>query len=171
MRDMQALGVTYVIVPWLGEAERNLAGYQKLGGELKQWAAQAPAGIRVGYHNHDFEFAKVDGDRTGLDVLAETAGPQVDLELDIFWAVKAGQDPLAVARRHPNRIKLVHAKDAGPAPERKMTDVGAGTIDFKGILTELKAGGLQWAMVEHDDPTDALATARAGLTHLTSLKL
>lgn len=171
MRDMQTIGVTYVIVPWIGDAERSLAGYQKLGGELKQWAAQAPAGIRVGYHNHDFEFAMVEGSRTGLDVLAEASGPDVVLELDLFWTVKAAQDPLAFARRHPGRVKLVHAKDAGPAPERKMMDVGAGTIDFRGILTQLKTDGLQWAFVEHDEPTDALATARAGLTHLTSLEL
>jgi sugar phosphate isomerase/epimerase len=170
-RDAQVLGVEWVIIPWLDTAERNLAGYRKVGGELKQCAAQAPAGVRVGYHNHEFEFAKVDGERTGMDVLAEASGPQVGLELDLFWTVKAGHEPLAFAKRHPNRVMLVHAKDAGPAPERKMTDVGAGTIDFRGILTELKAGGLKWAFVEHDEPTDALATVRAGLTHLTSLKL
>ena len=83
----------------------------------------------------------------------------------------AGQDPLAIARAHPGLIRLAHAKDAGPAPKHEMVDVGKGTIDFRNVLTQLKAGGLQYAFVEHDNPKDAIATAKASLAHLDSLKL
>lgn len=172
LADARLFGAQWVVCPWMDEKERTAEGYKRVGQALAK-AADAWKGENVGvaYHNHDFEFKTVDGGKTGLDTLFEAAGPDVKAELDIYWAVKAGQDPLAFARAHPNLVTLVHAKDAGPAPDHTMMDVGKGTIDFRTILPQLKAGGLQYAFVEHDQPTDAIATARAGLSHLQSLKL
>ena len=172
LADAKLFGTQWVVCPWMDEKERTAEGYKRVGQALAK-AADAWKGENVGvaYHNHDFEFKTVEGGRTGLDVLFEAAGPNVKAELDIYWAVKAGQDPLAFAQAHPNLVTLVHAKDAGPAPKHEMMDVGKGTIDFRTILPQLKSGGLQYAFVEHDQPTDAIATARGGLAHLQSLKL
>jgi sugar phosphate isomerase/epimerase len=83
--------------------------------------------------------------------------------------VKAGQDPLAIMQRWPNRIVAVHVKDAGPAPERRMTDVGAGTIDFKTILATGRTQGLRHWFIEHDNPTDPLASITASAAALKKL--
>lgn len=171
MEEANLLGATYIVCPWLDEAERTEAGYQKVGQDLSKLAEQWTGnGRTVAYHNHDFEFLRV-GNKAGWEVLYDAASPAVKAELDLFWAVKAGQDALTIADRYPGRIVLVHAKDAGPPPERTMTDVGAGTIPFATILPALKTQGLAYAFVEHDNPADPLATVKAGLTHLNGLKV
>jgi sugar phosphate isomerase/epimerase len=172
LADAKLFGAQWVVCPWMDEKERTAEGYKRVGQALatvaEQWKGE---NVGVAYHNHDFEFKQVDGGKTGYDTLFEAAGPNVKSELDIYWATFAGQDPLAIARAHPGRITLAHAKDAGPAPKHEMVDVGKGTIDFRTVLTQLKAGGLQYAFVEHDNPKDAIATAKASLAHLDSLKL
>ena len=172
LADAKLFGAQWVVCPWMDEKERTAEGYKRVGQALAkvadQWKGES---VGVAYHNHDFEFLDVGGRKSGFETLFEAAGPDVKSELDLYWAVKAGQDPLAIARVMPGRIRLVHAKDAGPAPERRMMDVGKGTIDFKAILGALKNEGLQYAFVEHDNPADAVATAKAGLAHLNSLAL
>lgn len=170
LADAKLFGAQWVVCPWLDPKERTSEGFRSTGQLLAQLASQWKGeNIGVAYHNHDFEFTPLADGKTGYDTLFAAAGPDVKSELDLYWAVFAGQDPLAIARTHPGRITLAHAKDAGPAPEHKMMDVGKGTIDFRTILTQLKAGGLQYAFVEHDQPADAIATAKASLAHLDSL--
>jgi sugar phosphate isomerase/epimerase len=152
-----------LIVAWLPPALRD---------SLDAWRAMADRfndlGRRLGernlhfaYHNHDFEFAPLEG-RVPYEVLLERADPAlVGLELDLYWATKAGHDPLALVRAHPGRFPLVHVKDASPAPERRQVDVGAGTIDFAAIFA---AGeGIRHAFIEHDQPADPWAFATASL--------
>lgn len=171
MDDAALMGATYIVCPWLEEKDRNPDSYRQVAGDLSKLAEQWTGnGRTVAYHNHDFEFKPV-GNTTGYDILFGAASPAVKSELDIYWTVKAGQDPLTVASQHPNRIVLAHAKDAGPAPERTMMDVGKGVIPFQTILPALKAQGLTYAFVEHDNPTDALATVRSSLAHLKSLNV
>jgi sugar phosphate isomerase/epimerase len=172
LADAKLFGAQWVVDPWMEEKDRNAAGYRAAGEALaKVAAAWKNEGVRVAYHNHDFEFKTVEGGKTGYDLLFEAAGPDVKSELDLYWTVFAGQDPLAIAAAHPGRVALAHAKDAGPAPDRKIVDVGTGSIDFKSVLTQLKAGGLQYAFVEHDNSKDPIASAKAGLAHLDSLKV
>ena len=91
-------------------------------------------GLRLAYHNHDFEFAKT-ATGTGLDALIAGTDPKlVHFEMDIYWVVKGGADPLALIARYPHRFPLMHAKDATVAPERAMADVGSGTINFAKIF-------------------------------------
>ena len=171
MEEANVLGARYIVCPWLEEKDRNADSYKQVGADLSKLAESWTGdGRTVAYHNHDFEFRPA-GNKAGWEVLFDAASPAVKAELDIYWAVKAAQDPLAIARAYPGRIVLAHAKDAGPAPERTMTDVGKGTIPFQTILPALKAQGLAYAFVEHDNPTDPMATVRAGLDHLKSLNV
>ena len=166
-----AMGHAMVIVPFVGNEYRgSRAAWQRLAARLTTGAQRAKAaGLRFGYHNHDFEFAPVEG-TTGFDILTTETDPTlVALELDLYWAVKAGQDPLALFARWPGRIHCCHVKDAGPAPERQMRDVGAGTIDFRTLLARGRAAGLQHWFIEHDNPADPLASVRASAAHLATL--
>ena len=165
------MGHAMVIVPYVGNEFRgSRAAWQRLAARLTEGATRAKAaGLRFGYHNHDFEFTPVDG-TTGFDILTTETDPRlVELELDLYWTVKAGHDPLALFARWPGRIHCCHVKDAGPAPQREMRDVGAGTIDFRTILAAGRAAGLQHWFIEHDNPAEPLASVRASAAHLATL--
>lgn len=167
----KAMGQKWVIVPSIGREYRGADGFKKLAERLNSGGELAKkAGLRMGYHNHDFEFAALPEGGTGYDVLLKHADPSlVDFELDLYWAVKAGQDPLAMIAAHPKRFVCCHVKDAGPAPELKMMDVGTGTIDFKTILAAGRKAGLKHWYIEHDNPTDDLASIKASAAVLKKL--
>ena len=159
----KGVGHDIVIVPFVGPMYRGTRdNWMKLAERLNTGAQQAKAvGLQFAYHNHDFEFAPV-GDTTGYDILtANTDASLVKLELDMYWAVKAGRDPLEIMTAHKGRVICCHVKDASAAPERKMLDVGAGTIDFKTLLAKGRALGLKHWFIEHDQPADPLASIRA----------
>ena len=165
------MGHAMVIVPYVGNEFRgSRAAWQRLAARLTEGATRAKAaGLRFGYHNHDFEFTPVDR-TTGFDIHTTETDPRlVELELDLYWTVKAGHDPLALFARWPGRIHCCHVKDAGPAPQREMRDVGAGTIDFRTILAAGRAAGLQHWFIEHDNPAEPLASVRASAAHLKAL--
>lgn len=159
----KGMGHEIVIVPFVGNNYRGTRdNWMRLADRLNTGASQAKAaGLQFAYHNHDFEFAPV-GDTTGYDILtSNTDASLVKLELDLYWAVKAGRDPLDIMTTHKGRVICCHVKDASAAPERKMLDVGAGTIDFKMLLDKGRKLGLKHWFIEHDQPVDALASVRA----------
>ena len=167
--DAKSIGHQWAVLPWLDPAIRK--DWSQLAGRFNALAALAKkAGLRFAYHNHDFEFAVV-GEGTALDVLlAKTDPTLVDFEMDLYWVVKGGGDPLDLFRRHPHRFPLMHAKDATVAPERKMADVGSGTIDFKKIFAQQKRSGMKHVYVERDDATDPMQSATNSYRHLSALK-
>lgn len=166
----EAMGHRTLIVAWTPPNQRGADDVKRLGALLSAAGRSAArAGIRTGYHNHDFEFTRL-GDRTLLDLLLDASDPAVvDLELDCYWAFKAGHDPLAMLRRHPDRIALLHLKDSAGPPTHRMVDVGAGVIDWRAVLDEATARRVRHVFVEHDEPADAWASASAGLGHLRAL--
>ena len=165
------IGHEFVVVPWLAEARRKtIDDYKRLAESLNRLASAAKEkGLRVGYHNHDFEFVPIGGQVPFDTLLAETDPSLVAIELDLYWATKAGHDPLQLFERHRGRFPLVHVKDSAGAPDHRMVDVGKGTIDFARIFT---AGGaaLQHRFVEHDNPGDAFASITASYEHLAKLQ-
>ncbi|MEZ4455844.1 MAG: sugar phosphate isomerase/epimerase [Gemmatimonadales bacterium] len=164
------IGHRYLVLAWIPAANRaSLATYRAVGALLNR-AGEAAArhGIRVAYHNHDFEFAPLDGG-VGYDALIASLDPAlVSLELDLYWMTKAGRQPLDYFARLPGRFPMVHVKDMGPKGE--MRDVGAGTIDFAAIFRQREQAGIKHFFVEHDEPGDALASARASAKYLTALR-
>ena len=159
----KAMEHNWVIVPWLApEARKTADDWKRTADRLNSGALMAErAGLNFGYHNHDFEFAPVEG-TTGYEILMSRTDPKlVDFELDIYWAVRAGQDPLAMLARWPGRYTCCHVKDAGPPPERTMMDVGAGTIPFSEIIERGRPAGLRHWFIEHDNPADPIASVRA----------
>lgn len=167
--DAAAAGHDALIVPSLPRDVRAaLDGYRRVADAFNRAAEAAlPAGIAFGYHNHDFEFAPIDGTRP-YDVLVEATDPAlVFLELDVFWTVKGGADPIAYMTGTGGRVRMIHAKDM--AADGTMVDVGAGTLDFARILEVGAATGLAHVFVEHDEPASAFDTARAGFAHLAPL--
>ena len=169
----KTIGHEYLIVPWLAEeSRRTLDDYKRLGEALTRAAEQArPAGIRVGYHNHDFEFQPIDG-RIPYDVLLEsTDAALVPMELDLYWITKTGNDPVAYFMKYPGRFHLVHVKDSAGAPAHTMTDVGRGAINWKGLFAHRAHAGIRHYFVEHDNPADPFASIETSYRYLSRLQV
>lgn len=170
--DARALGIRYVVCPWLPPDRRgNAAGYRSLAGTLSQVGHRCrAAGLQLCYHNHDFEFQEFDG-RTGLEILFDSVdGDLVRSELDVYWAAYAGHDPVEWLRRLGGRVPLVHLKDMTSGEPRTFAEVGHGALDFPAILQECDRSGADWLIVEQDRCAGPpLESARLSLEYLRSL--
>ena len=166
-----AIGHRWVIVAWLDEPLRRTPDdWKRLADRFNHLGRLSRrAGLRFAHHTYDSEFTPQRGTTMFTTLLQRTDPAVVDFELDVYWAVKGAADPLALIRRNPGRFPLLHLKDATAAPERRMVDVGAGTIDWVAILAADRAT-LEHAFVEHDEPADALASARASYSYLSRLR-
>lgn len=169
-----ARGHRYVTIPWLPENMRGAAdGWRRVAAEFNRAGERAKArGLTFAYHNHDFEFNRVEGIVPFDLLLAETDPAFVQYEMDVYWVTKAGGDPLEYIRRHPDRFSMLHIKDSAGPPDHRMVNVGAGTIDFGAImrLDASQRGTIRHVFVEHDNPTDPFAFAKQSIDHLSRLE-
>ena len=126
------------------------------------------AGFRFAFHNHN-DIVRKTGDVLPIDILMHETDPAlVSYEMDIYWAVNGGADPLQLLAAYPGRFSMFHAKDSMGPPDHKMADVGAGVIDFKTIFAHGK--GIEHYFVEHDSPPDPMASAAASYKYLANLE-
>jgi len=158
----KAIGHRYIICPYLDASERKSLEQYKQHAALFNKAGEAckKAGIQFGYHNHDFEFAALDGKLPYDLLLTETDKNLVKMELDLYWVVKAKQDPIAWIDKNPGRFAAFHVKDMDATPKAFFTEVGRGTIKFKEIFAKSKKAGVNLFIVEQDQcpgsPFDSL---------------
>ena len=170
-----------------GASPQTVAGVRRTLEQYEQVAAAAkPYGIRVIVHNHTEEFERLPDGRTPFDLmLAELDPTMVALELDIGWAVVAGQDPTALFERHRGRFPLWHVKDMaeltvarsyptmhGRQRAARIVPLGQGSIDYAPIFAKASVAGLQHYFVEQDTAPasgDSLAAARTSFEALRRL--
>lgn len=172
--DALQRGHRYLTIPWVSpQAHTTVDSWRTVAERLTQAGRAARArGLRVAYHNHDFELAPV-GDTRPLDILLAHTDPDVvEFQLDIYWTVKAGADPMEYMRRHPGRFTMFHVKDSSGPPAHAQVTVGAGVIDFAAILRlgANQAPPVAHAFVEHDQPADPIGFARDSFRHLRNLE-
>ncbi|MGK6341597.1 sugar phosphate isomerase/epimerase family protein [Chryseobacterium sp. DT-3] len=151
VEDLHFIGSKYMVCSYLFPEERTVENYKKLpelfekSGEISQ-----KAGIQFAYHNHDFEFEKLENDKSVYDfILENTSSDLVKMELDLYWISKAGLDPLAYFEKYPGRFPLWHVKDM-KAGTKDFTEIGNGTINFKKIFSAKEKAGLQYWFLEQD---------------------
>lgn len=179
MADSHAeLGVKYCIKPWIEEVDRNIESYKKMIADCNEVGKiTKSAGIQFGYHNHNFEFVNINGIVPYYDIfLTEMDADLITMELDLFWASKAGQDPIAMFQKYPGRFKLLHLKDMLTKQEPfyavikdDICSVGAGVIDFKKILESKEIAGTKYLFVEDDNqgngkPFEGIETSIKNIT-------
>jgi len=168
----KAIGHEYIVMPWIPAERRKTLDDWKSVAQVFNRAGQMAhdAGIQFAYHNHDFEFPKLEG-QVPYDLLLQSTDPKlVQLEIDLYWITKAGQDPLTYFARWPGRVPLVHVKDSAGAPEHRMVDVGQGKIDWKGIFAKKDQAGIKHAFVEHDQPPQPFEDIAASYKYLSQLE-
>jgi sugar phosphate isomerase/epimerase len=158
------IGCPSIILPWLSNEWRTREGLQALAPRLNAIGQRCQEyGITFGYHNHDFEFTRVNGNYLFEYLLQATNPSLVKIELDVYWAAYAGVDPVEFLQTHADRIALIHLKDM--AADRSMTEVGKGILDMRRICEFAQARGL-WGIVEHDHPQiPSLESARISLEY------
>ncbi|MEP7377882.1 MAG: sugar phosphate isomerase/epimerase [Chitinophagaceae bacterium] len=150
--DAAEAGIKYMVCAYLSADERKgLDHYKYIAEQLNKAAERCKkSGIQLCYHNHDFEFEKQDG-QFPYDILLDNTDKElVKMEMDIYWIFKAGQDPIDLFNKHPNRFPLWHIKDMDSTPQKAFTEVGNGTIDFKKIFGHADKAGLKYFFVEQD---------------------
>lgn len=118
--------------------------------------AAKKAGITLAYHNHDREFKSVEDMIPYEYFLSQTSDKVMKMELDLAWCMKGGADPVELFKKHPGRFPLWHVKDIDK--DGKIQPVGKGILDFKPIFEAATKAGLKHIFVEHDFPTDAVAS-------------
>jgi sugar phosphate isomerase/epimerase len=119
-------------------------------------------GLKLAYHNHAMEFARVDQERV-YDVIRSRA-PGLSFELDPYWAQYGGMNPERWVRNLGEKLIALHLKDFGIASKHGeapfMAEVGQGNLDFRALIADAERGGCQWFIVEQDltpgDPFDSL---------------
>jgi sugar phosphate isomerase/epimerase len=162
IEEMTALGCTHAVVPWLAQEWRGAERMAELGDRFNAWGVRCrEAGIRFGYHNHDFELEPV-GDGLLLDLMIEATDPSlVDIQIDFYFTAAAGVDGAALVRRLAGRVPTLHMKDLAPGPELNNLAVGAGLIDWEPILAAAKGAGTEWYIVEQESqPLDLARSLR-----------
>ena len=170
-----AIGCRFVAIPWLEDKDRpGHPGFEKMIQDAAILGAYAKKlGMQLAYHNHDFEFDKVDG-KYALDVIYETIPADLLLaELDTCWVNVGGADPVAYVRKYAGRVDIIHLKDfAGKKSENMYALIGVndgkkedtvGDFEFRplgqglqnmpAILKAAEESGTEWAVVEIDSPS------------------
>jgi len=150
IEDIHAIGAKYMVCAFLFPNERTPEVYKSLPAMLeKAGNATKAADIQFAYHNHDFEFQKLDDTLVMDHIINKTSPELVKIELDLYWISKAGYDPVAYFEKYPGRFPLWHVKDM-EAGTKAITEVGNGTIDFDRIFASRKKAGLKYWFVEQD---------------------
>ena len=173
-------GITYALMAYIDPKLRGKAAadYQKFGDRMNHVAQRAKkAGLSFGYHNHAFEFGKLDDGTRPIDTMLKTFDPAlVRLEVDVFWVSVAGNDPAAFITELGKRVMLVHMKDKAKdtpvqfnenVPKPTFVEVGTGAVDMPAVLKAAQAAGVEHFFVEQDQSPDPLASLKKSYEYLS----
>jgi len=187
----ETIGVKFIVVPYLHENyragnpdfEQVVPGLKAIGRKVRE------KGMILGYHNHDFEFEKVNGEYV-LDYIYREVEPELlQTELDTCWVNVGGENPAEYIKKYAGRTPIVHLKDFVGNKSRNMyalidmdeeenkqidgpfdyRPVGMGKQDFPAIVAAADAGGAEWYVVEQDKPSmglNALECAKVSVDYL-----
>lgn len=171
MADVKLAGFKYFVVPVppMGMFEVNRetmtmgmnGTVEELADILNTLGIKAKkAGLKLLYHNHDFEFKKNENGIVPIDYLLENLDPKyVNFQMDLYWVTKAGANPIAYFNKYPKRFKIWHVKDMDD--KGRFAPVGKGTINFQNILENKSLSGMKYYMVEQDMTFDGLKPLEA----------
>lgn len=158
-------GLKYLILPsFMGRPDKTIDDYKAVAREMNQIGEiTRKSGIKFGYHNHNHEFKPIDGKLPYDILLAETDPALVAFEMDIYWVVKGGLDPLIYFDKYPGRFELWHVKDMSNDGETCI--VGNGHIRFKDMLKHAKKAGLKNMVYEQEHYSEGTPMFCAGQSY------
>ncbi len=182
--EAKLLGASYIVVAWVPHPETgfDVAQARVAIANFNKWGAACKAqGLSFGFHTHGYEFKPLADGTSAFDVMMKESDPAlVFCEMDVFWVVQAGIDPVALLKRYPGRFTAFHIKDmrkgaptglyAGHAPASDNVIVGTGIMDWKGIVGAGKAAGIKYYFIE-DETDDPMHNIPPSIAFLATLGL
>ena len=176
------MGLKHLVFGYIGQGSRETSEQMKQIAMNTNEAAKkaADAGLQMCYHNHSFEFKKIDGDTTGYDIFVEEFDNDlVKFELDVFWVKVGGLDPLEEMKKLDGRISQVHLKDVkkgtgviydeGKVPKDAFKECGNGTIDMGEVMKLAAEVGAVNCHVEQDQSPDPIVSIGESIDYLNGL--
>jgi sugar phosphate isomerase/epimerase len=146
------LGITTVIDPFIpADRWQSAEDIQATATALNAAAKKgAEYGIRVGYHNHQWELESIIEGRTALEYFADLLDPELVLEVDTYWVAVGGQDPVEILTKLGDRVKFIHIKDGPLTTDTKAQQpAGQGQVPVLEVIAAAKS--LEVGVVEFDD--------------------
>ena len=146
------LGNPRIVIPYLSDDRRQgVDGYKKTAETLNSLGDTLRAqGLTLAYHNHAFEFEPLEGGQIGMDILLDNTDPQlVKAEVDTYWVLVGGQDPVAFIQKHKGRVPLLHLKDRDTT-DGSFAEVGTGDLPLDALIAAAPEVGAEWLIVEQD---------------------
>lgn len=167
--DAHTLGQRYIACPWIDESDRTRDGYRKIADQFNAIGENAKrGGLQFVYHDGDYVHRALPDGTVPYDIILTDCDPKlVQMEMDLYWMVKGGGDPLTYFAKWPGRFPLLHVKDISRTGA--MVDVGQGTLDLRQIRLRAEAAGVLHWFVEHDEPPTPLASAQVSYAYLSAL--
>jgi sugar phosphate isomerase/epimerase len=164
--DAKESGQEFMVVAYLTVDERN--DYKRLCEALNKAGEMCNKyGIRLNYHNHEFEFEQFEGQVAYQLMLNELDPKLVGMEMDLYWMHFANQNPLDYFAKYPGRFEQWHVKDMDKSDPKLQVDVGTGRIDFKSIFTKAKLAGLKHFYVEQEAyPISSITSVEQGIANV-----
>jgi len=183
--EAKTFGVQYVGCAWIPHDEKKKFGVADAEKAVKVFNAAGAkareAGLRFFYHVHGYEFQPAPSGGTFFDIIAKGTDPAlVSFEMDVFWAVRGGANPVALFTTYPGRFELTHLKDmqkglpvndpTGHAPDESNVPLGTGQIDYAAVLREANRQKVKYHFIEDEHPQSEKQIPRS-LRYLAALKL
>lgn len=175
--DAAAIGVKYLICPWKGP-QKSLDDFKKFADEFNACGEICrKAGIRFAYHNHDYSFIELEGKLPQDLMMENTDAATVDYEMDMYWVVTAGHDPIEWMKKYPNRFRACHIKDRtrNVAADQKDAScvLGKGSIDYAKVLKAAQKQGMRYFIVEQEKfvGTTPMQAVKANAGYMKKLKV
>lgn len=180
------IGFKYVVLPSLpAENRKTLDDYKRTIDIFNEIGEQAvKSELRFGYHNHGYGLQELDG-KIPVQMIIENTDPKyVFLEMDLFWTVAGGVDPIAWLQKYPGRYKMMHVKnmkqkvkfsgDGGDSQQwielfPQMSTADAGALDLKSILGAAKKSGVKHFFVEQDMVQQPEVALKKSIDYLKTL--
>ncbi len=177
----KSTGLSHLVIPYLEDGNRKtLDDYKTVAAHANQAAAMAnQVGIQLSYHNHNFEFAPLEGGKRGYDIFIDEFSPEMKFEVDVFWVKAGGVDPVTLIKKLSGRVSQLHLKDlkdglrlptySAGVPNDAFQELGDGIIAMEPIIVAAKTAGVAHCHVEQDQSPDPLASIRQSMDYLKAL--
>ena len=176
--DLELLGSTMLVVPFLFDPEAMaMEPFDDLD-RIKQIAERfnvasdlaRSRGMRVGYHNHFWEFGTDFDGRSGFEVFFELVEPEVFAEIDVFWAMTGGRDPVELVKALGDRVLLLHVKDGEAEPAAPSSPLGEGNVDVPGVLAAATSARAHIVELEGFDEKEIWPALEKNQRYLTGFR-